>query len=324
MKKKILWAVAACGIALALSGCGGGDKKSEPAKPKPTPTATAQMGQQTINIYEYKGADLSGMDGKYGQDVVYLKGSVYFTAKDKEGKSENALYEAELKDETVKVLYKVSAAGKRNYSVFTDGRVIYFHAENGAFRKFSYYDGSVIKDCANPQDPGAAVRGFGYNNNTVYELNSKGLTLQTTDKGKFTQKGNVLVPAADVSRVIRADSIDAEFNGVFLKGISPKKGVAMSTVVGYSTTGVEGKTYLGYDVGYTNPAGSSVVTDHYVVFGGGKAENGKYPYKVYNKTSGKVVGEFKLDFVATSMGFLDDDDIIILSATTNKLYRMEL
>lgn len=324
MKKKFLWAIAACGIALALSGCGGGDKNAAPQKPKPTPTATAKIGEQTVKIYEYKGADLSGMDGKYSRDVVYLKGAVYFTAKDKEGKAENALYEARLKDETIKTLYKVSEAGKRNYSVFTDGSNIYFHAEKNAFRQFSYYDGSVIRECANPRDPGSAVRGFGYNSKTVYELNHKGLTLQTTDKGKFTQKGNVLVSAADVSRVIQADSIDSDFNGVYLKGVFPTKGRMMRTVVGYSTTGVQGKTYIGYDVGYTDPAGSCVVTDDYVVFGGGKAENGKYPYKVYNKTSGKLLGEFALDFAATSMGLLDDDDIIILSATTHKLYRMEL
>ena len=321
------WALATALAALCLSGCGGGggDKGAEKAAPKAEPTMTAACGNKTVRIYEYKGADLSGMDGKYGNDIVTYRKGIYFIAKNNgSGTEDFYLYGLKTDGETVTELKQLAPAYKQKLPVFTDGTDLYFYQKDGSRGAFSSYNGTSVKKAGNLSDQGQIIRGAADRRDYVYQLDSKELTLQKSQHGRFTKEGNLSISAPSLRHVIHAEAIRADQMSIYVKGTASAGGKQVTAVAEFSTQGHQKYLFQGYDIGYMDGYGGTAITSDYVVFATGHGTDGKYPYKVYDKMNGKVIGEFTLDFAGTRMDTLDKNQILILSATTNKLYRMEL
>ncbi len=326
MKKEMGWTLAALLAALCLSGCGGGsDKGGEKAAPKAEPTMTAACGNKTVRIYEYKGADLSGMDGAYGNDIVMYRKGIYFVAKNNgSGTEDFYLYSLKTDGETVTEMKQLAPAYKPKLSVFTDGTDLYFYQKDGSRAAFSLYNGTSVKKAGNLSDRGDTIRGAADRREYVYQLDGKELTLQKSEHGRFTKEGNLSISSQSLRHVIRASAIRASQMSIYVKGTASADGKQVTAVAEFSTQGRQKYLYRGYDIGYSDGYGGTAITSDYIVFATGHAKDGKYPYKVYDKMNGKVIGEFTLDFAGTRMDTLDKNQILILSATTNKLYRMEL
>lgn len=341
MKKKILLALAAMGMAAFLSGCGGGGGGSTvgslPASKPRTETAatmTVKYGDRTAYFYEYKDLDLKDSRNEFGS-MVKTGDHLYFVSRYPEnGKSSFGLYEVKIEKETAKDLKKIAEVSKVN-PVYSDGKQIYFSQkiqENGKNKNIlSYYDGKDVKFGPDLKDSGERKRWLakeGY----LYELAGYDgeVNLVKSENGKFTKEGETLIPTADLTKASTAFSISGDAQGIYISGLLKKDGKQVKDENNRGTCALsifdtKGKYQRTISPGYLTGA-SSAVSDHFIIFSNEyyKKNNGQreYEYAVYNKSNGAELGRFILDFHGETMVGADGDSVYILG--NKKLYRVDL
>ncbi len=345
MKKKILLALAAAGTALVLSGCGGsggggGGSSLPESKPRTdTPAAmTVKYGDRTAYFYEYKDVDLSPAKGQHFRTGMVKQGeSLYFVMRDPDAERlDFALYEVKIQKETAKDLKKlVPIAGAE--PVYGDGKNVYFaekYQENGKNKYIlSYYDGTEVKRGPDPKDTGTSKR-WRAKDGYLYELESFGkdasLDLVKAENGTFKVEKKDLISAADLNKEIYTYNIRADEKGIYAGGLLLKDGKKATNEQGkelaaMSIFDTNGKLQRTLSPGYMNGA-RTAVSDHFVVFADSyykKQDNKKiFEYTVYDKSNGKELGRFGLEFLTHAMVGADGDSIYLIG--NSKLYRMDL
>ncbi len=348
MKKKILLALAAAGTVFLFSGCGGsggagggGGSSLPESKPRTdTPAAmTVKYGDRTAYFYEYKDVDLSAAKGQHFRPGLVKQGeSLYFVMRDPDAERlDFALYEVKIQKETGKDCKKlVTIAGAE--PVYGDGKNVYFsekYQENGKNKYIlSYYDGTAVKRGPNPEDTGERTRWYAGKDGYLYELVYGGkdsfVNLVKAENGTFKQEKKELLSATALNKDIYTYDIRADAQGIYAGGILLKDGKEATNEQGkkmaaMSIFDTQGKLQRTLSPGYMNGA-RTAVSDHFVVFANSyytKQDNKKlYEYTIYDKSNGKELGRFGLEFLTYAMVGADGDSIYLIG--NQKLYRMDL
>ena len=344
MKKKILLALAAAGTALVLSGCGGsggsgggsGLPESKPRTDTPA-TMTVKYGDRTAYFYEYKDVDLSAAKGQHFRSGPIKQGdSLYFVMRDPDTERLSfALYEVKIQKETGKDCKKLAPTGAQ--PVYGDGKNVYFaqkYQENGKDKYIlSYYDGTEVKRGPNPEDTGERKR-WRAKDGYLYELVSFGkdssVNLVKAENGTFKMEKKEFISAADLNKEIYTYHIRADEKGLYAGGTLLKDGKEATNEQGkklaaMSLFDANGKYQRTLSPGYMNGA-QTAVSDHFVVFADSyyrKQDNKKiFEYTIYDKSNGKELGRFGLEFLTHAMVGADGDSIYLIG--NSKLYRMDL
>ena len=317
LKGKILSAAAAGLLAASLlTGCGGGGGNSSGGgapkveTPKTAPTMTFKFGAHEAKVYELTGLDLRDRINTW--DLGVLNGDVYFQC----GRKPPHMGKVTLNGETISDFADLGETDE-NHTIAMNDKVVLWKGQKDAL---VVYDGKTTK--VGGRWPGqllAKVGGGISGREEFYFLGGKALK-----KGKLKDASfkDVEVIVQDLTKA-SPDFKNAQFypvasdrDEIFVRTILQKPGQnkKVPVLVAFDKKGKELRRYEGME-GSRKGFG---VTDRYVIFAD---PNGNF--RVFEKKSGKKLGEGKITFGVFALATVKGNSIIAYDESGKKLYRIE-
>lgn len=312
--------------AALLTGCDGGGTAAQNDPPKietparaaveTTPTMTFTFGSTEAKVYELTGVDLKNSirTGK----LAALGGEIFFHTDS--SKSEDQMQHVNkiiIKNETIADLTDLGPSGDIN-EMATNGREVIWQSNRKATEKdkIVIYDGKEAKVAG--KWSGKPIGDPETGNYFVYWGHE--LREQKLENGEWKEIRKVI---EDTSKLDKAFE-DVSFNPVsvvkgeiYMRYVLPKKGDETNDTPMLAAFSKDGELLRTYEGLKELPRGWAV-TENYVIATASKGE-----IRVYERQSGKLLGDAKIEMRPFALWTLKGNDVIVYDDRERKLYRID-
>ena len=317
LKRKLLSAAAAGLLAVSLlAGCGGGGGNSggsgapKVETPKTAPTMTFKFGSHEAKVYELTGVDLRNNINTW--ELGVLGNDVYFQC----GRKPPHMGKVTMKGETISDFTDLGETDD-NHTIAMNDKVVLWKGPKDAL---VVYDGKTTK--VGGKWPGqllAKVGGGISGREEFYFLGGKKLKMGKLKDGSIKDVQEIIPDLTATS----PDFKNAQFypvasdkDEIFVRSILQKPGQnkKVPVLVAFDKKGKELRRYEGME----GSRKGFCVTDKYVIF---IDPDGNF--RVFEKKSGKKLGEGKITFGVFALATVKGNSIIAYDESAKKLYRID-
>lgn len=294
-------------------GTGGSVAVPERAPVATEPTLTFNFGKTEAKVYELTGLDLSGKDKEKGCKartgrIAAMQNAVYFYKDDKP----IHMMKAAINGETISDLTDVGE-GKAIYALACNGKAVLFRNQEN---KMQVYDGEKLAtggEWTSENMIGAPNGGEFYwlHSHTLKAATLEGTAL-TNERDVFdmdtieNMKDGSWAPETVIGDTIYLSSrIKKEIDG-------KKKDVATLIAVDK-----QGKELLRFE-GYGDMPRDWAITDNYVIASASKGQ-----FRVFDRASGKVLGEAEIAMRPFALCTLKGNDVLVFDDRARKIFRID-
>ena len=317
LKGKLLSAAAAGLLAVSLlAGCGGGGGNSSGSgapkveTPKSTPTMTFKFGSHEAKVYELAGVDLRDRINTW--ELAVLGNDVYFQC----GRKPPHMGKVTMKGETISDFADIGETGDGHTLAMND-KVVLWEGKNHAL---VVYDGKTEKTGGRwPGQLLAKVGGGISGRDDFYFLSGKSLKEGKLKDGSIKDVKEIVPNLTTIS----PDFKNAQFfpvasdkDEIFIRTVLQKPGQnkKIPVLVAFDKKGKELRRYEGME----GSRKGFCVTDKYVIFVDPEGN-----FRVFEKKSGKKLGEGKITFGAFALCTVKGNSVIAYDESSKKLYRID-
>ncbi len=317
LKGKIISAAAAGLLAVSLiAGCGGGGGNSSGSgapkveAPKSAPTMTFKFGSHEAKVYELAGVDLRNNINTW--ELAVLGNDVYFQC----GRKPPHMGKVTMKGETISDFTDLGETDDNHTLAMNDQVVLW----TGTKDALVVYDGKTTK--VGGKWPGqllAKVGGGISGRDDFYFLSGRSLKMGKLKDGSITDVKEIVPNLTNISPDFKGAQffpVASEKDDIYVRTILQKAGEnkRIPVLVAFDKKGKELRRYEGM-------AGSRkgfCVTDKYVIFAD---QDGNI--RVFEKKSGKSLGDVKITFGVFALATVKSNSIIAYDDSGKKLYRID-
>lgn len=330
MKKKWMVALASAALAaLVLTGCGGGTGTKKPKTDTP-PTATAQLGNQTVNLYEYTGESLKGKVTAFPHILVdgdHLYVHYMGPLPEDNSKHVRTVNQILVDHETVKEVKTLPGNVNLDRPFFISNHDLYMTHIGKDWT--AWWDG---KELHTARDAMPSAFGTGVDSKVYYwgdGKKSKEVGIHQADIVNAEIKNDNLVLSISYKDIFGSEDqnkreyefsrIRADKDGFYIE----MRKMVNKVANGYKLYAYDnqGKPYCTVE-NFDKNASVYAITENYIVAAKENSNGGLY--KVYEKKTGKDLGEFEMPAIPYIMDGGNGDSVMIFSKKEQKMYRMDL
>lgn len=300
-----------------LAGCGGGGGNGTPEGPKQTkvaPTETFKYGNHEAKVYELTGFDLKEKINTFS--LAVLEKEIFFQC----GKKPLHMGKVTLNenDATIADFVDLGECGDNN-SIAANDKVAMWQ---GPSSKMVTYDGKQAN--INGRWPGQIItktgRGGIAGREEFYYLSGKSLNFAKIKDGTIKDNKEIVKNLNTVSpdfQRVQFFPVSSDETGIYLRCIMnpPGDNRRIPVLVAFDKDGKELHRYEGVPGGRRD----FCVTDKYVVYGDNDGN-----IRVYDKKSGKLIGDANVTFRPFALCTIKNNEILIYDDINKTLYRVEL